>query len=97
LEWINDVRTRNASQPGKYLLCKIKVSFAENALFRVIGMAVRNTEVVFKNEFKSTPGGLGYMQEYDHSITADRKSLLQMRLNWGDSRTSGRCAKTRIR
>jgi hypothetical protein len=82
--------TRNASQPGKNFPRKIKVGLAEHTLFRVIGMTVRNTEVVFKNEPEGSPGRLGYMHEYDHDITADRKSLLRMGLvgrtpNWSEA------------
>ena len=58
--------TRNASQPGKNFLCKIKVCLAEHTLFRVIRMTVRNAEVVLKNEPEGSPGRLGYMHEYDH-------------------------------
>ena len=61
--------TRNASQPRKYFLCKIKVGLVEHTLSRVIGMAVRNTEAVFENEPEGSPGGLGYVQKYDHTIT----------------------------
>jgi hypothetical protein len=61
--------TRDASQPWKYFLCKIKVGLVEHTPVRVIGMAVGKTEVVFENETEGSPGGLGYMQEYDHSIT----------------------------
>ena len=67
--------TRNASQPGKNVLCKIKVGLAEHTLSGVIGMAVRYAKIVFKNEPEGSPGSLGYMHEYDHIIAQDSKGV----------------------
>jgi len=72
LPGIHQIVAGEAAQPGIAFARKVQVGLRERAPIRLVGVAIAHPKIVFEDEIKRSPAGLGYVQANDHSRSIAR-------------------------